>query len=408
MFGKLLKKEIKELLNLGAIVSVIVIAVLYGSLGSVFESTIEKSTQKPKIAVVMEDTGAFSELIKQELGNMSDLIYVGNDLKEAEKAVMEKKASAIVLIPDSFSRDLTSGKKTHVEVIWYLKGTGISDSISTGMVLSLLEPIRVKIASLILGDPERAQFLFDPFTIVQHTYLKGKFYENRSPDAIMNIFYSQNIMIPILIMMLIIMSGSSLISSLALEKENKTLETLLTMPVKREHIVLAKILGSTIVGLILAGIYMVGFYNYLRSLTQNTQGIGMSFSATDLLLRGTSLFLSILAGLSLCMFLGMMAKDNRSAQILTFPISILALIPMIANMIVDFSNLPGALKVVIFAIPFSHPIMAPKLVFYGDYHLIVSGIIYLAVFSIIVISAAFRMFNSDYVVLGWQIKRRSR
>jgi ABC-2 type transport system permease protein len=77
MFGKLLKKEIKELLNLGAIVSVIVIAVLYGSLGSVFESTIEKSTQKPKIAVVMEDTGAFSELIKQELGNMSDLIYVG-------------------------------------------------------------------------------------------------------------------------------------------------------------------------------------------------------------------------------------------------------------------------------------------------------------------------------------------
>lgn len=81
------------------------------------------------------------------------------------------------------------------------------------------------------------------------------------------------------------------------------------MPVKREHIALAKIVGSAIVGLILAGIYMAGFYSYMNSLTQNVQGMGLNFKAVDFLLMGSSLFLSILAGLSLCMLLGMMAKD---------------------------------------------------------------------------------------------------
>ena len=406
MFGKLLKKEIKELLNLGAIVSVIVVAVLYGSLGNVFKSTVEKSTVGQKVAIVREDTGTIAELAEKALSNMVDIVYAGSDLKEAEEAVKKEKASAIIVIPKGFSQSLESGEKARLEIVWYLRGTGLSEAVSTGTISSLIESLKVQLASFLLNDPKKAQLLFDPLEIVQHTYLRGNLFENHSPEAIMNVFYSQNIMIPILIMMLIVMSGSSLISSLAMEKENKTLETLLTMPVKREHIALAKIVGSAIVGLILAGIYMAGFYSYMNSLTQNVQGMGLNFKAVDFLLMGSSLFLSILAGLSLCMLLGMMAKDYRSAQLLTFPISILALVPMIANMIMDFSNLPGILKMIVFLIPFSHPIMSPKLAFYGDYGLIVSGILYLLIFSVVTTVFVFRIFNSDYVVLGWQREKR--
>jgi ABC-2 type transport system permease protein len=309
MFGRLLKKEIKELLNLGAIVSVIVVAVLYGSLGNVFKSTVEKSTVGQKVAIVREDTGTIAELAEKALGNMVDIVYAGSDLKEAEEAVKKEKASAIIVIPKGFSQSLESGEKARLEIVWYLRGTGLSEAVSTGMISSLIESLKVQLASFLLNDPKKAQLLFDPLEIVQHTYLRGNLFENHSPEAIMNVFYSQNIMIPILIMMLIVMSGSSLISSLAMEKENKTLETLLTMPVKREHIALAKIVGSAIVSLILAGIYMAGFYSYMNSLTQNVQGMGLNFKAVDFLLMGSSLFLSILAGLSLCMLLGMMAKD---------------------------------------------------------------------------------------------------
>jgi ABC-2 type transport system permease protein len=309
MFGRLLKKEIKELLNLGTIVSVVVVAVLYGSLGNVFKSTVEKSTVGQKVAIVREDTGTIAELAEKALGNMVDIVYAGSDLKEAEEAVKKEKAPAIIVIPKGFSQSLESGEKARLEIVWYLRGTGLSEAVSTGMISSLIESLKVQLASFLLNDPKKAQLLFDPLEIVQHTYLRGSLFKNHSPEAIMNVFYSQNIMIPILIMMLIVMSGSSLISSLAMEKENKTLETLLTMPVKREHIALAKIVGSAIVGLILAGIYMAGFYSYMNSLTQNVQGMGLNFKAVDFLLMGSSLFLSILAGLSLCMLLGMMAKD---------------------------------------------------------------------------------------------------
>ncbi|KHC90444.1 ABC-2 type transporter [Thermotoga sp. Mc24] len=402
MFGRLLKKEIKELLNLGTIVSVVVMAVLYASLGNVFKSAVEKSTAGQKVAIVREDTGTIAKLAEKTLSDVVNVVYAGSDLKEAEETVKKEKASAIIVIPEDFSQSLESGEKARLEIVWYLRGTGLSEAVSTGMISSLIESLKVQLASFVLNDPKKAQLLFNPFEVVQHTYLKGKLFENHSPKEIMNVFYSQNITIPILIMMLIVMSGSSLITSLALEKENKTLETLLTMPVKREHIALAKIVGSAIGGLIFAGIYMAGFYSYLNSLTQDVQGMGLNFKTVDFLLMGLSLFLSILAGLSLCMLLGMMAKNESSAQLLTFPISILALVPMIANMIMDFSNLPGILKVIVFLIPFSHPIMSPKLTFYGEYGLILSGILYLLIFSVVTTIFVFRIFNSDYIVLGWQ------
>ncbi|PLV59261.1 ABC transporter permease [Thermotoga sp. KOL6] len=408
MFGKLLKKEIKELLSVGTLISVLIISILYGSLGNIFKSTIKETAKKPKIAIVDEDGGKFAKIVKQELESLTDVVYIGSNSNEVEKILKEKKVSAVLVLPKGFSENLENLKHSQIEVFWYLKGTGISDTVSTGIISSLLETLKPKIAEIFLGDKRKVNFLFAPFVVVQHTYLKNLFFQNTSPVSIMNMFYSQSIMIPLLIMMLIIMSGSSLISSLALEKENKTLETLLTMPIKREYIVLAKIVGSTIVGLILAGIYMIGFYNYINSFSQGIEGVGIRFGVFDLVLIGTSLFLAIFVGLSLCILLGIMAKDTKSAQLLTFPISILALIPMMANMIRDFHNLPNALKVVIFAIPFSHPIMAPKLTLYGDYDLLVWGIIYLAVFSTIITSFAFKLFGSDYVILGWQRSEKRR
>lgn len=86
-----------------------------------------------------------------------------------------------------------------------------------------------------------------------------------SLSVVRNVFMSQSIVIPIVGMMLIILAGTSVISSMGLEKENKTLETLLTMPVRRSNIVIGKIVGSALVGMMLAAIYMVGFSRYMSS-----------------------------------------------------------------------------------------------------------------------------------------------
>jgi len=70
---------------------------------------------------------------------------------------------------------------------------------------------------------------------------------------------SQSIMIPMILMLVIMYSGMMVITSMGMEKENKTMETLLTLPVKRSYIVGGKMAGSALAALIMAVIYMIGF-----------------------------------------------------------------------------------------------------------------------------------------------------
>jgi ABC-type Na+ efflux pump permease subunit len=50
--------------------------------------------------------------------------------------------------------------------------------------------------------------------------------------------------------------------------QNKTLETLLTMPIKKSYIITGKIVASAIVSLVMALVYMVGFSYYLRAFSE--------------------------------------------------------------------------------------------------------------------------------------------
>jgi ABC-2 type transport system permease protein len=211
-------------------------------------------------------------------------------------------------------------------------------------------------------------------------------------------------LIPIVMMMIIIMAGSIVITSMALEKENKTLETLLTLPVKRTSIVTGKIVAAAVIGLLLAIIYMIGMQFYFSgfqfSAGVNLASYGLVITSTDFIWIGASLFITLIAGLSLCMLMGTFAKNYKSAQTLTFPITMLAMIPMFITMFSDFDTLPLALKIFTFAIPFSHPMMAPRALLFHDYTLVIGGIVYVAIFAIVTISIVVWVFKTDRLLVG--------
>jgi ABC-2 type transport system permease protein len=247
-----------------------------------------------------------------------------------------------------------------------------------------------------------------PTTRIDTTFFKSKEIKGLSPSVVGNMLMSQSIVIPIVVMMLIILAGTSVISSMGLEKENKTLETLLTLPVRRSQIVIGKIVGSALVGMILAAIYMVGFSRYMSSFQIsdiNLADFGLDLGVQDYLLVGISLFVALLAGLSLCIVLGTFAKNYRSAQALVFPITALAMISMFATMFKDFDTIPVALRILVFAIPFSHPMMAMRALMLDNYWLVIGGIAYAAIFTIIMIVVAVRIFNSDRLLTGSVRKR---
>lgn len=193
------------------------------------------------------------------------------------------------------------------------------------------------------------------------------------------------------------------ITSMGLEKENKTLETLLTMPVNRTTIVMGKLLGSSLVGLIMAALYLVGFKFYLASLeagSVNLAALGLSLSMFDYILVGLSLFVSLVFGLAMAMLLGIMARDYKSAQILTYPIMGLAIIPMFFTMYKDFNTVSPVIRYFMYAIPFSHPMTAMRSLTFDAWGIVVAGIVYNLILSGILIAVIVKIFKTDKLITG--------
>ena len=194
-----------------------------------------------------------------------------------------------------------------------------------------------------------------------------------------------------------------MISSMGLEKENKTLETLLTMPVKRSQIVFAKILSAAISGLIMALIYMVGFSFYMKSFSIATKSVvleSMKLGMDDYLLIGSLLFTAMLSGISISLLLGIFSKDFKSAQSMNFPLIALAIFSMLITMFKDFDTLPSILKIVTFVIPFTHPMLAIRALMTGSHGIILWSILYTTLFAISIIGVVSWLFKSDILIVG--------
>jgi len=395
-------KEIRELLTPSTIIPIIVMAFIFGSMGNMMGGIGEELEKKPVIGLINEDNDELSEIATDILNERAEIIYKGNNIAEGLEKIKEEKATALLVIPTNFSENIYADEPGEIEVYWIMKGAGIMDSISSGVVDGLIYSIEEEISKELIKDGGYSDIVLNPTVKKETTIFKDKELKGLSPSAISGILVSQSVMVPIIMMMIIMMAGGTVISSMGMEKENKTLETLLTLPVKRSSIVLGKIAGSAIVGLLMAIIYMLGFRYYMSSLGMSSEinlvDLGLTLGMKDYFLVGVSVFITLLAALSLCMILGTFAENYKSAQTLNLPIVLLAIVPMFLTMMKDFDTLPLLLKIVVFAIPFSHPMMAMKSLMFDNYLLVLSGIGYVVVFSAAMMWIIVKIFSTEKVL----------
>jgi ABC-2 type transport system permease protein len=307
-----------------------------------------------------------------------------------------------------------------VETFTFMRSFSLSASRNSAVFKAVLaalnnymsdEYLKQKIAGI---APEN---LKNPIKSKDFVLIKDRQAEGSAAD-ITGFVFSQSVFIPIILMMIIIYSSQMVISAIAMEKQNKTLETLLTVPIRRTSIVTAKMLAAGLVGLLSAAIYMLGFRFYMRGFTgdmtvssnvsQVIRKLGLAMDARSFLILGVSLFFAILCALAMATILGVLAEDFRSAQSLVMPMVFLVLIPYFISFFSDFRTLSLPLKIFVLAIPFSHPFLAIQNIMLGNYQSVFLGILYmLAVFVILVIIAA-RIFSTDRVLtmkLRWGRKK---
>ncbi len=413
MIGKIIVKEIRELFKKSTLIAMIMMAVLFAYLGKTMSGFEDKLKEKPKISVINNDKGEFSKIFLMKMEENAEVIIVEENEETAIQAHPNNNTSLIILSND-FTENIKNGEKGDIRVYYFLEGAGLLNSFSTSTVRGVLHASAIPISdSLIIcagnAEPNIAR---EPIMIYETTHLKGRSFNNLAPKLLNEIIRSQTGTVPILIMMLIIISGSSVIASMGVEKEDKTLETLLSMPVKRSDIIIRKIIGSAVVGIVFAGIYMIGFKYYMDSSVMysiDPASYGLTLSIKDLIMGGISFFASLLAGLSMCMVLGAFTKDYKASQSMVFPITLMAMFAMFLSMFMDINSMPTILKTIYLIIPFSHPMFALREMMFGNVTIVIYGIIYCMIFFAIMIGISVWIFNSDILLIGkttWLKKRK--
>ncbi len=425
----IIRKEVRELLTPGSVISVLVMVVLFAGLGGLIGGEVDSAAELPTFGFVVDKDGDYYDgwnpydvlCNETNYGAEADSKIIlmdsayGND--EAILAEMrEKGITSVLALPDadSFRESMTNGTQVTMKQYYLYEPTGLFGTVSSSVLSSVVSILNTSLSQEIMSSAGTGldyDFVTNPIvsgTNDVSTIVDGEVHTGITPSDISNEITSQTLMIPIVIMIIIMMVGSIVISSMGSEKENKTLETLLTMPIKRTSIVSGKIVAAAIVGLVYGLAYMVGMSIYMGSMTGtiagsssvNLEDLGMSLDILDWFLIMVSMFLAIVCALGICMILGAFAKNYKSAQTMTMPLSILAMIPMFIIMFTGWYGSGGVLQAITFAIPFSHPMMAMQALMYGDMTLVLGGIAYMAVFALVSILITVRLYNSDILITG--------
>jgi len=404
--GNVVVKELKELLRdpkilIGMIVVPLVMLPIMGFVirGSI-EST-EERLQSLQVGLVDFDHGIIAKSLTDFLNSFSTMTIINISASNVDEAVeilqKETNATDLIVVPSGFTENVSKGDPENypvtIEVYSVFTGSGgIAEAAGSSVVSGYLEAFKRRLAP-------------NPFQTVQKSIIKGK-PSDVPPGVLFSIMYSQIFALPITISILLVFSMQIAATSVASEKEEKTLETLLSLPISRFTILFGKLAGSTIVAAVGAIAIIIGFNYYMGSfMVMGDMGVSVDLAAIGLaptplgyLILGASVFMSLLSALALAIIISAFAEDVRGAQSVVGYLNVIIMLPMFIIMFADFNSLPLAARIVLLAIPYTHPMLAAQATLTGNYLTAVFGVVYVAIFTVALLYIAAKLFATEKIL----------
>ena len=417
-FTTILLKELKELMRdpkilIGMIVLPLIMFPVMGLVFGFAVSSAQEQAQKATLLVVNNDGGNWSQTFIGYLNTSMNVAVINNTSPQQiidQNLLPTYNSTQFIEIPAGFSANMTEhlnnnfNVTTQVNIYGVFQGGGLfSDLGSSGLTVYVDSFNRAIAPDLVLTT--------------QSTIIKGQVQEGVDPAALSSLMLSQSIALPITVMIMITYAMQIAATSVAMEKEEKTLETLLSSPVDRFAILMGKVSSTVIVAGVAAVTVLVGYYYMIGSITfgitsnigqVDLVSLGLVPSAFGYVLLGISLFITLLAALALAVIMSAFSENVRSAQALVGYIYPLIFIPAMALMYIDINSMPSAIQMIFYAIPFSHPIIASKAVIMGDYTTVAFGIVYVAIFTVVIMYIASRLFSTEKILTAKLIFKKGK
>lgn len=415
-FWSLLKKELRELMTLQALLGVVVSLVVFLLLGQVM-GNVTKDLGRSAESYALSDQDQ-SDLSRQLIASLESSglhanLLTGSDKFDLLQQASQSGQSAYLIIPQGFGAGIQAGQPQSIQMVSELTSFAMLSNLDPS-ASTAAEAMQASISSMLLNESAGGRdvaFLQNPVNMVDVTIANGQI-EQVNASMLQGFATQQTIFIPIIVFLLITFASQLNASAIANEKGDKTLETLLSTPVSRTAVLGAKMCASGLLSLLMAGVYMFAFSGYMAgmmggaadgatgemaSLTTSLQNLGLALNPVQYLLLGIQLFLTIMVALAASMILGALAKDVKSASSMMMPLVLCAMIPYLVTMFADVSALPLPAQILLYLIPFTHTFIGSANLMFGNTALFFGGMAYQAVLLVVVMAFAVRVFSTDRI-----------
>ncbi|NLE05403.1 MAG: ABC transporter permease [Crenarchaeota archaeon] len=406
-FTNILIKELKELIRdpkilVGMIVVPLIMFPVLGLVLTYAQETAQSEAQNAQLLVINNDNGNWSQTLINYLTTGMNVSVIDNLTPQQvidQNLMEEYNVTTFLEIPGGFSNNFTE----HINGDFNITATvNTYGSYQGGGIFSGLGS---SVASVYVASFNR---VLAP-NIIQtssSTIIKGQIQYGVDPSQLSSLMLSQAIALPMTIMILLTYAMQIAATSVAQEKEEKTLETLLTVPVDRFAILMGKLSSTIIVAGVAAVAIMIG-YNYMlsgitSSITSGTSidlvQLGLVPSSSGYLLLGISLFVTLLSALALAVIMSAFSEDVRGAQALVGYVYPVIFLPALVMIYLDINTLPVGIQAIFYAIPYSHPIIASKAIVLGNYSTVIFGIAYVSILTVAIMYIASRLFSTEKIL----------
>ena len=414
-FLVLAKKEIKNLMRDRKLIFglIIVPLIVYPALGKMMQFGFESATKETHVAIVNFDDGKYGELLIKALNvtpNVTVTVISAGSVDDALRKALQENQNVLVVIPHNFSESIESDEAATVQIYGVFKeiGSGMRESVSEGRINAVINVLSEEIAKLKVRElgAKNPDAVLHPIRAESKSYLLGRIVDV-PPTVVSQVLASQSYGLPLIVFLMVMITSQMSAGVVASEKENKTLETLLTLPVRRTTIVASKITGTAVMGVIAALAYMIGLRQYMAGFGEtgvSLSELGLSITPAGLALFGVVVFLTIAFSLSLAMLLAVFAEDVQSANTVVSSVILPLAFPSFVLMFVDISQLSALWKYLLLASPFTHPVVDYRYLIAKDYTALGASIAYLAIVAGATLYVTARVFASEKILtarLGW-------
>ena len=389
MFKPLLRKEVKELLMeksilIGMIIVPLIMFPLIGGLTSFgMRSAITYVAGVQEIGFIDQDNTDLSGKLLPNILRDNGLKPISLDCRERSECTRiaeDMNLKLVVIVPSGFSENFTSGLRSKVETIYILRSLSFSEITACEKLSSMLMKSLKSLAEKLHGGKLNLEFLKHPADERSTIIYLGR--SLKAPiEALASMLPTVIFGLPLVAMMTASYASSISATSIALEKESKTLELLLSLPVRRFTILLSKLLGTLIIVVLGTISFMIGFAIYGLMITSaffpETNGSGViqtSFTGSFLTpspifmaVMLASVFLGMIMTTCLGILIGVLCADVRSSQQLVGAIVMpLTLFPFFILVFSSMEHLPIGVKLALLLDPYTHFFLAIMKGFIGD------------------------------------------